>query len=256
MIHETAIIDSKAKIDSNVSIGPYTVIKGNVSIGSGTVIGPHVVIDSFTKIGSDCQIFQFASIGAPPQAVKFKGEETWVKIGQGTVVREFATINRGTGFGGGITEVGEQNFLMAYIHVAHDCKTGKGVTLANAATLAGHVTLGNYVTVGGLTAIHQFVRIGDYAYVGGASGIAKDIPPFMIATGNRAHLHGLNKVGLTRHGFSENVLQTLKKAYRIFFRFGLTLNEAIERVKTEVDQIPEVIHLVDFIKTSERGITR
>lgn len=256
MIHETAIIDSKAEIDSNVSIGPYSVINGNVSIGAGTVIGPHVVVDSFTKIGSDCHIFQYASIGAPPQAIKFKGEETWVKIGSGTVVREFATINRGTGFGGGITEVGEQNFLMAYIHIAHDCKTGKGVILANAATLAGHITIGDYVSVGGLTAIHQFVRIGDYSYIGGAAAVVKDVPPFMIATGNRAQLYGLNKVGLNRHGFSESVLLTLKKAYRILFRFGLTFNEAVERVKAEVDQIPEVMNLIDFIKTSERGITR
>jgi len=256
MIHETAIIDQETKIGSDVSIGPYSVIKGNVSIGSGTVIGPHVVIDSYADIGPDCQIFQFASIGAAPQAIKYKGEETWVKIGRATIVREFVTINRGTGFGGGLTEVGEENFLMAYVHIAHDCKTGRGVVLANAATLAGHITIGNYAIIGGLTAIHQFVRVGDYAYVGGASAVANDILPYVVASGDRAKLHGLNKVGLKRRDFSEDVLLCLKKTYRILFRLGLTINEALERVAAEVEQTPEVLNMIDFIKSSERGIAR
>ena len=163
MIHPTAIIDSKAEIDSNVEIGPYSVIRDNVSIGSGTVIGPHVIVDRYVSIGSDCHIFQYASVGAEPQAIKFKGEKTFVKIGRGTVVREFATVNRGTAFGTGVTEIGEENLLMAYCHVAHDCQTGRKVILANGATLAGHIVIGDYVTVGGLVAIHQFVRIGEYA---------------------------------------------------------------------------------------------
>lgn len=256
MIHATAIVASGAQIDSNVVVGPYSIIGDNVAIGSGTVIGPHVVIEPYTSIGKDCQIFQFASIGAVPQALKFKGEETYVKIGQRTVVREFVTINRGTEFGGGITEIGEENFLMAYSHIAHDCKTGRNVILANNATLAGHVTIDDYATVGGLVAIHQFVRIGIYAYVGGKSAVVKDIPPFVIASGDRAKLHGLNSVGLKRQGFSNETLSLLKKAYRIIFRTGLTLNEAIERVKAEVEQIPEVVNLIDFIKSSQRGITR
>ena len=256
MIHATAIVASGAQIDSNVVVGPYSIISDNVTIGSGTVIGPHVVIEPYTSIGKDCQIFQFASIGAVPQALKFKGEETYVKIGQRTVVREFVTINRGTEFGGGITEIGEENFLMAYSHIAHDCKTGRNVILANNATLAGHVTIDDYATVGGLVAIHQFVRIGIYAYVGGKSAIVKDIPPFVIAAGDRAKLHGLNSVGLKRQGFSNETLSFLKKAYRIIFRTGLTLNEAIERVKAEVEQTPEVVKLIDFIKSSQRGITR
>ncbi len=256
MIHPTAIIDPAAEIDSNVEIGPYSIINGNVFIGSGTVIGPHVVIDSYVTIGPDCRIFQYASIGAAPQAIKFKGEETHVKIGRGTVVREFVTINRGTGFGGGVTEVGEENFLMAYTHIAHDCKTGRKVIMANNATLAGHITVGDCVTIGGLVAIHQFVRVGDYAYVGGKSAVVKDIPPYVIAAGDRAKLHGLNKVGLKRHGFSEETLSLLKKAYRIIFRIGLTLNEAVERVQAEVDQVPEVVNFVDFITSSQRGITR
>jgi UDP-N-acetylglucosamine acyltransferase len=256
MIHPTAIIDSKADIDSNVQVGPYSIIGANVTIGSGTVIGPHVVIQPHVEIGPDCHIFQYASIGAVPQALKFQGEETYVKIGRGTVIREFVTVNRGTGFGGKITEVGEENFLMAYVHIAHDCKTGKNVILANNATLAGHIVIEDFVTVGGLVAIHQFVRIGNYAYIGGKSAVVKDIPPYIIAAGDRAKLHGLNSVGLKRHGFSQETLSSLKKAYRIIFRIGLTLNEAIERVKAEVEQVPEVNDLIQFIKSSERGITR
>ncbi len=256
MIHPTAIVDSKAEIDSNVEIGPYSVINENVSIGAGTVIGPHVMVDRYVSIGPDCHIFQYASVGAEPQAVKFKGEKTFVKIRRGTIVREFATINRGTAFGTGVTEIGEENLLMAYCHVAHDCQTGRRVILANNATLAGHITIGDYVTVGGLVAIHQFVRIGEYAYVGGKSGVPKDIPPYVIATGDRAKLYGLNRVGLKRHGFPETTVTALKKVYRIFFRFGISLNEAIERSLAEVDHLPEVVNFINFIKSSERGITR
>ena len=256
MIHPTAIVDSKAEIDINVDIGPYSVIANNVSVGSGTVIGPHVIVDPYVSIGSDCHIFQYASVGAEPQAVKFKGEKTYVKIGRGTVVREFATINRGTEFGSGVTAIGEENLLMAYCHVAHDCETGRKVILANNATLAGHIVIGDYVTVGGLVAIHQFVRIGEYAYVGGKSGVPKDIPPYVIAAGDRAKLYGLNRVGLKRHGFPETTVNALKKVYRIFFRIGITLNEAIERAQAEVDHLPEVINFIKFIKSSQRGITR
>lgn len=256
MIHPTAIIDSKADIDSNVDVGPHSIIGANVQIGSGTVIGPHVVIQPYVEIGPDCHIFQFASIGAVPQALKFQGEKTYVKIGRGTVIREFVTVNRGTGFGGEITEVGEENFLMAYVHIAHDCKTGRKVILANNATLAGHIVIEDFASVGGLVAIHQFVRIGSYAYIGGKSAVVKDIPPYVIAAGDRAKLYGLNSVGLKRHGFSQETLSSLKKAYRIIFRIGLTLNEAIERVKAEVEQVPEVNDLIRFIKSSERGITR
>jgi UDP-N-acetylglucosamine acyltransferase len=256
MIHPTAIIDSKADIDANVEVGPYSIIGANVHIGSGTVIGSHVVIQPHVKIGPDCHIFQYASIGAIPQALKFQGEETYVKIGRGTVIREFVTVNRGTGFGGEITEVGEENFLMAYVHIAHDCKTGRNVIFANNATLAGHIVIEDFVTVGGLVAIHQFVRVGNHAYIGGKSAVVKDIPPYVIAAGDRAKLHGLNSVGLKRHGFSQETLSSLKKAYRIIFRIGLTLNEAIERVKAEVEQVPEVNDLIRFIKSSERGITR
>ncbi|MDZ7831194.1 MAG: acyl-ACP--UDP-N-acetylglucosamine O-acyltransferase [Desulfobacterales bacterium] len=256
MIHPTAIVDSGAEIDETVEVGPFAIIRDNVSIGANCVIGPHVTIDPYVEIAPGCQIFQYASIGTVPQAVKFKGEKTYLKIGRNTIIREFATLNRGTEFGGGVTEVGEDNFLMAYTHIAHDCKTGRGVILANNATLAGHITIGDYVIVGGLVAIHQFVRIGDYGYIGGKSAVVKDIPPYVIAAGDRAMLHGLNKVGLKRHGFSENTLSSLKKAYRIIFRIGLTVNEAVERVLAEVENTPEVLNLVHFIKSTQRGITR
>ena len=256
MIHETAIIDPKAEVDPSVTIGPYSIVGENVTIGAGTTIGPHVVIDPYVTIGSDCQIFQYAAIGATPQSLKFNGEKTFIQIGRKNIIREFVTIHRGTAFGGGVTEIGEENFIMAYSHIAHDCKIGSHVVLSNNATLGGHIIIGNYATVGGLVAIHQFVRIGDFAFVGGKAAVVKDIPPYMIAAGDRARLHGLNTVGLKRQGFSNQTLSLLKKSYRLIFRIGLTLNEAIERVTAEVEQIPEVIALIDFIKSSERGITR
>ena len=255
-IHETAIVSPKAELDENVEVGPYAVIQEDVTIAAGTKIGPHTVIQPFVSIGKNCEIYQFSSIGAPPQSVKFEGETTYVKIGAGSIIREFVTINRGTGFGGGITEIGEENFLMAYTHIAHDCKTGRMVVMANNATLAGHIHIGNHATVGGLTAIHQFVNVGDYAFIGGKSAVVKDVPPYVIAAGDRAKLHGMNTVGLKRQGFSESTVLKLKKVYRLIFRIGLTLNEAIERVKAEVEQVPEVANFIEFIQSSKRGITR
>lgn len=255
-IHPTAIIDPRAEIDRNVKIGPYAIIKGDVYIGSGTEIGPYTTIDQYVTIGNDCRIFQYASIGAAPQDLKYHGEKTYLKIGRGTIIREFVTINRGTKFGGGYTEVGEENYLMAYTHIAHDCKTGKQVILANNATLGGHIEIGNNVTVGGLVAIHQFVKIGDHAYIGGKSAVIKDIPPYVIAAGDRATLHGLNNVGLKRQNFSKATVTNLKKAYRIVFRIGLTVKQASERVRAEVAQIPEVVNFLKFIENSNRGITR
>ena len=256
MIHPTAIIDRSAQIDTNVTIGPFAIVKANVCIGTGTTIGPYTTIEDDVTIGSDCQIFQYASIGGAPQDLKFHGEKTDLTIGRGSIIREFVTINKGTEFGGGITQVGEENYLMAYTHIAHDCKTGKGVILANNSTLAGHIEIGDYATIGGLVAIHQFVQIGNYAYIGGKSAVVKDIPPYVIAAGDRASLHGLNNVGLKRHQFPKTTLQQLKKAYRIFFRIGLTVKQASERVKAEVEMIPEVKNFMNFIIESNRGVTR
>jgi UDP-N-acetylglucosamine acyltransferase len=256
VIHPTAIVEKGVELASDVEIGPYSVIHNDVFIGAGTTIGSHVVIEPYVTIGRNCRIFQYAAIGAPPQSVKFKGEKTYLKIGDGTVIREFVTIHRGTGFGGGVTQVGEDNFLMAYTHIAHDCQTGRNVVMANNATLAGHITIDDYATVGGLVAIHQFVRVGEHAFIGGKSAVVKDVPPYVIAAGDRAKLHGLNSVGLKRHGFSPQTLLALKRTYRIIFRIGLTLNEAIERVKAEVEQVPEVVDFIDFVQSSKRGITR
>ena len=256
MIHPSAIIDPRAEIDPNVKIGAFSIIKNDVRIGSGTEIGPYAIIDQYVTIGSDCQIFQYASIGAAPQDLKFTGEKSYLKIGKGSIIREFATVNRGTELGGGYTEVGENNYLMAYTHIAHDCRTGKNVVLANNATLGGHVIVGNNATLGGFVAVHQFVQIGDYAYIGGKSAVFKDIPPYVLAAGDRTSLHGLNNVGLKRNDFSKASITELKKAYRIVFRIGLTTKQASERVKAEVEQIPEVKNFMQFIQNSSRGITR
>jgi UDP-N-acetylglucosamine acyltransferase len=256
MIHPTAIVHPGAEIGARVAIGPYAVIGDHVRIGDGTTVGSHAVIDPYTQIGRDCRIFQFAALGGVPQSVKFQGEETVVRIGDGCTLREFVTIHRGTGFGGGVTEIGESCFLMAYTHVAHDCRIGRHVTMANNTTLAGHIEIGDHATVGGLVAVHQFVRIGDHAFIGGKSAVVKDIPPFVIAAGDRATLHGLNRVGLQRHGFPPETLAALKKTYRIVFRFGLTLKEALARVEAEVTPIPEVVRFIEFLKSSQRGITR
>ncbi len=250
------MISSKAKIGANVTIGPYAIVGDDVTIGDATVIGPHAVIDPYVEIGSNCHIFQFASVGAIPQSLKFKGELTWTKIGDRCIIREFVTVNRGTEEGGGVTRIGDDCLLMAYAHIAHDCILANRVVMANNATLAGHVVIGNYATVGGLTAVHQFVRIGDYAFVGGKTVVVKDITPYVLASGDRATLHGLNLVGLNRQGFTPEILKQLKKTYRIIFRIGLTLNEAIERVSAEVEPSAEVKAFIDFIKSSERGITR
>jgi UDP-N-acetylglucosamine acyltransferase len=256
VIHPTAIVSTNAKIGDNVTIGPYAMVGDQVTIDSGTTVGPHAIIDPFVTIGSDCQIFQFASVGAVPQSLKFQGEETWTHIGDRCIIREFVTINRGTKDGGGITQIGDDCLLMAYVHIAHDCILGNKAVMANNATLAGHVEIGNFVTVGGLSGIHQFVRIGDYAFIGGKSIVVKDIAPYVLAQGDRAKLHGLNQVGLKRHGFNSETLKHLKKTYRLIFRIGLTLNEAIERVNAEVEPIPEVKAFIDFIKSSQRGLTR
>lgn len=256
MIHPTAIISPDAHLAEDVDIGPYSIIGHHVTVGAGTQIKGHVVIDPYTEIGRNCRIFQYAAVGAPPQAVKFQDEETWVKIGDNCVVREFVTIHRGTKDGGGLTQIGEGCLLMNYTHIAHDCKVGRNVVMSNNATLAGHITVDDHAILGGLVAIHQFVRVGEYAFVGGKSVVVKDIPPYMLASGDRATLHGLNKVGLQRHGFSPTAISQLKRAYRLIFRFGLTLNEALRRVEAEVEPVPEIKHLIAFIRSTERGITR
>lgn len=257
MIHPTAIIDPKAEIEEGVEVGPYSVIEKDVIIGEGVRVGPHVVIREGTRIGKRCQIFQFASIGEAPQAFAYKGEKTFLLIGDQNIFREFVTLHRGTSQGGGKTIIGNDNFFMAYAHVAHDCNIGNQVVMANGATLGGHILIEDHAIIGGLVAIHQFCRVGTHAFISGLTGVSLDIPPYMLASGNRAKLFGLNAVGLKRHRFSEGVLKALKKAYRIIFRSGLTLEKAVKRVEEdEIFSIGEVQHLLHFIQHSKRGISR
>ena len=257
MIHPSAIVDPKAEIGGDVEIGPYAVIEKGVFIDQGTRIGPHAVVREGTRIGKRCQIFQFASIGEAPQALAYKGEKTSLLVGDQNVVREFVTFHRGTVKGGGRTVIGNDNLFMAYSHVAHDCQIGNQVILANGATLGGHILIEDYVNISGLSAIHQFCRVGAHAYVSGLTGVSLDIPPYMLAAGNRAKLFGLNAVGLRRHSFQEKTIKALKKAYRIIFRSGLMLEKAMQRVEEdEIFQAPEVQHLLDFIRHSKRGISR
>jgi len=257
MIHPTAIIDPKADISEGVEIGPFSIVEKGVFLGEGTKIGPHVIVREGTRIGKGCRIFQFASIGEAPQFSGYKGEKTFLQIGDQNIIREFVTLHRGTIKGGGRTVIGNENFLMAYSHVAHDCQIGNGVVMANGATLAGHIVIEDLAVIGGIVAIHQFCRIGTHAFIGGVSGVTLDIPPYMLASGSHVKLFGLNTVGLKRANFSEETLKALKKAYRIIFRSSLTLEKAIKRVgEDEISKTPEVQHLLHFIQHSKRGIAR
>lgn len=255
-IHPTALLSPSAKLGADVCIGPYSVIGEDVSLGDRTSVGSHVVIDGWTEVGRDCRIFSHAVIGTEPQDLKFRGEKTYVFIGDGAVIREFATINRATVGGGAKTVVGPRSIIMAYAHVAHDCLLGTQVILANAATLGGHVFIEDHAIVGGLCAIHQFCRIGRYAIVGGCTGVNLDIPPFVKAQGNRVRLFGLNSIGLKRHNFPEEALRNLRKAYRILFRSGLNTSEGLARIEAEIRGSAEVDEFVRFVKTSQRGIAR
>ena len=257
MIHPTAIVDPKAEIAEGVEIGPYSVIERDVVIGEATKIGPHVVIREGTRIGKQCHIFQFSSIGEAPQAFAYKGEKTYLLIGDQNIIRESVTLHRGTFPGGKKTTIGNNNYFMAYSHVAHDCQIGNQVVMANGATLGGHILIEDYAIIGGLVAVHQFCRIGAHAFIGGFSGVLQDIPPYMLAQGDRTKLYGLNTVGLKRHHFSEETLRALKKSYRTIFRSGLTLEKAIKQVSEDnLSRVPEVQHLLQFIQNSKRGICR
>lgn len=255
-IHPTAIVHPRAQIGAGVKIGAFSTIGEHVSIGNNTVIDTHVVVDGWTEVGENCRIFPFASIGTAPQAIRYRGEPTKLIMGSNNVIREFVTIHRATPEGGGTTVLGHGNFIMAYSHIAHDCKIGNQVIMANGSTLAGHILVEDFAIIGGLVAIHQFVRVGCYSIVGGASAAPQDIPPYTTASGNRAKLFGLNLVGLKRHRFSEATISALKQAYRIIFRSHLPLKKALERSEKEVPQIPEVIHFLEFLKNSKRGICR
>lgn len=254
-IHETAVIHPGARLGKDVEIGPYAVIGENVLIGDGTKIGAHVIIDGWTSIGKNCTIFTGAAIGAEPQDLKFRGEKSYVFVGDNTRIREYATINRATGEEEE-TRVGTGCLLMAYTHVAHNCVVGNNVIMSNAATLAGHVVVEDRAVIGGLSGVHQFVKIGRNAMIGGASKVVQDVPPFVIVDGHPARVSGLNSVGLSRAGISESVRHNLKKAYKILYRSGLTLTQAIAVMEQELDSCEEVEHMLRFLRNAERGICR
>ncbi len=260
MIHPTAIIDPGASLGEGVEVGAYAVVGPGVTLGDGCSVGAHAIIESHARIGKNTRIFPFASVGSKPQDLKFRGEETWVEIGEGCTIREYVTVNRGTVPGGGTTRIGNNVLLMAYCHIAHDCTIGDRVIMANTAALAGHVDIGTGAIIGGLVGIHQFVRIGSYAIVGALSGIPLDIPPYVtavVARGQKGRgLFGLNLIGLKRNGFPAETIAELKKAYRILFRTGLPLREALARAEAEAAPLPEVRHLLDFVRSSKRGVQR
>ncbi|MFQ3574213.1 MAG: acyl-ACP--UDP-N-acetylglucosamine O-acyltransferase, partial [Thermodesulfovibrionales bacterium] len=230
--------------------------EGKVKISKGTRLISHIVIDGNTEIGENNIIYPFTSIGTPPQDLKYKTEPTGVKIGKNNIIRENMTIHRGSVSGDGFTTIGDNNFLMAYVHIAHDCKLGSNIIMANAATLGGHVTVEDYVVIGGLTPVHQYCSIGAHSMVGGGSSIALDVPPYVIAAGYRGQLYGLNLVGLKRRGFTKETIGILKKAYMIIFQEHHLLKDAINKVSNELPDIPEIRHLISFIESSKRGICR
>jgi UDP-N-acetylglucosamine acyltransferase len=258
MIHPTAVVYEGAQIADDAEIGPYAVIGANVRIGRGTKVGPHTVIDGWTEIGEHNTIFHMASVGAIPQDLKYQGEKTYLRIGNGNTIREFASLHLGTVTGDGETTVGDGNLFMAYSHVAHDCHIGNHVVMANAATLAGHVTVEDYAILGGLCCVLQFCRIGAHVMIGGATPVSMDVPPYTIVTGDNreGRLRGLNLVGLKRRNFSTESIASLKKAYKILSMSGLTLVEALQHMKEEVPSCPEVEHFISFIENSKRGVCR
>lgn len=256
MIHPTAIIDPKAKVAANVEIGPYSIIGAEVEIGEGTWIGPHVVIQGPTKIGKENKIFQFSSLGEMPQDLKFKGEKTFLEIGDRNAIREFCTFNRGTAQDKTTTRIGNDNLFMAYVHIAHDCIVGNHTIFANNASLAGHVTVEDHVIMGGFSGVLQFCRVGAHSFASMGSLIDKDVPPFVKVSGNHAKPFGLNTVGMKRRGFAEETMLALKRAYKTIYRKGLTLKQALLELEEMLATCPEISVFIDFIRASERGIVR
>ncbi|MEO5326900.1 MAG: acyl-ACP--UDP-N-acetylglucosamine O-acyltransferase [Magnetococcus sp. THC-1_WYH] len=255
-IHPTAVVSGQTRLGDGVRIGPYAVVGADVVLDDEVEVGPHAVIDGHTVIGKKTRIFNFASVGLDPQDVHYRGEPTRVEIGDGCQIREFVSIHRGTESGGGLTRVGDDCMLMAYSHVAHDCRVGDKVVMANGATLAGHVEIQDHAVIGGLTAIHQFARIGRNAFIGGASAVSMDVVPFLSAAGNRARVTGVNVVGLRRGGFSEETITAIRQAHRIVFRSNLRLEQAVEELEKNFSAIPEVQWMLEFLQTGQRGFCR
>jgi len=255
-IHSTAVVDSRARIASDSEIGPYAVIGPHVEIGRGCWIGPHAVVTGHTRLGANNRVYQFCSIGEAPQDKKYAGEPTRLEIGNGNTIREFCTLNCGTVQDAGITRIGDDNWIMAYVHVAHDCQVGSHTIFANNAQLAGHVHVGDYAILGGFTGVHQFCQIGAHSITGISTVVLQDVPPYITASGNPAKPYGLNAEGLKRRGFSADSIAGLKRAYRTLYRSSLTLEEARRRLTEEARQCPEIQLLLDFVSGSTRGIVR
>jgi UDP-N-acetylglucosamine acyltransferase len=255
-VHSTALVDPGARLGDGVSIGPYSVIGPQVEIGEGSWIGAHVMLDGRTRIGRNNRIYHFASIGAPPQDKKYAGEDTAVEIGEGNTVREYVTINRGTALDAGVTRVGSDNWIMAYVHFAHDCQIGSHTIFANACQLAGHVTVGDWAIFGATTLVHQFVHIGAHAFTGMGTYLPQDLPPFVTAAGNMARPYGINSEGLKRRGFAPEAIAGLKRAYRTLYRSGLGLDEARRELEGQVAQCAQVGEILEFLGRSKRGIIR
>ena len=260
LIHPTALIAEGARLDPSVSVGPYAVIGANVTIGVNTTIGAHCVIEGHTTLGQDNRVFQFASLGGAPQDKKYAGEPTRLVIGNRNTVREFCTFNTGTTQDDGVTRIGDDNWIMAYVHIAHDCVVGNQTILANNATLAGHVQVGDYAIIGGLTGLHQFTQVGAHVMAGFASHISQDVPPFMMVDGNPLAVRGLNLEGLRRRGFSPERLSAIKQMHRLLYRQGLTLDAARSAIAALPEQHPQaaadIAAMLDFLNTSARGIAR
>ena len=255
-IHPTAIIDGAARIAADVEIGPYTIIGPDVEIGAGCVIGPHAVIKGHTRIGAHNRIFQFVSLGEAPQDKKYAGEPTRLEIGDNNTIREFCTLNTGTAQDAGVTRVGNDNWIMAYVHIAHDCQIGNHTIFANNAQLAGHVHIGDHAILGGYTGVHQFCRVGAHVITGIGTHVLKDVPPFITASGSPAKPYGINSEGLKRRGFSADTITGLKRAYKTIFRSGDTVQQALAALREQVTECPQVQPLIDFLAVAGRGIIR
>jgi UDP-N-acetylglucosamine acyltransferase len=256
MIHPTALVHSGAKLAAGVSVGPYSIIGEHVTIGEGTTIGPHVLIEGRTRIGVQNRIFGFSALGGDPQDKKYAGEATALEIGDRNTIREYCTFNCGTVQDAGVTRIGNDNWVMAYVHIAHDCQVGSNTILANGANIAGHVHIGDYAVLGGLTGVHQFVIIGAHAMTGGATLLLQDLPPYVTAAGNDAKPFGVNVEGLKRRGFNEGQIAEIKRAYKTLYRSGLGLEEARIAIAEQADKAPELRVMVDFLERSRRGIVR
>lgn len=253
-IHPTAIVEDNVHLGENVVIGAYSIIKSGVHIGDNSEIAAHVVIDHYTNIGKNCRVFNSAVLGSIPQDLKFSGEYSELIIGDNNTIREFVMINRGTKGGIGKTRIGNNNLIMAYVHIAHDCIIGNNCIIANMVQFAGHVVVKDSAVIGGMSALHQFVKVGQFVMIGGMSGVSLDVAPFSLAVGNRARLNGLNLVGLKRNGFSLSEIEELKEAYRIIFRSNLTFSEAYDKLKESTSKY--VIEMIEFLNKSDRGFCR